>query len=298
MNSPEAPESPTSSAAVTPHPEPANTPWLTIATVVRNDPEALELTLASVAAQDTSVCEHLIIDGGSNDGTAEIAAAWASEHWWVRVVSEPDTGIYNAMNKAIALARGQWLLFLNAGDDFAASDSVALAHTDWLKHNYQWGRYRIQMVDDQREATRPVDDRDLDPILLERADQDPQHQGALMSRAMLLDLGGFDERYPIVADYDLMRRALHAGYRPWEGHRVLTLVDASGVSTGNWRQSIKEVHRVRTAGAGPAQRVAASAQTGKRWTVVAGRRGLRRAATATLGVRRLNRWRGLHTEGA
>lgn len=277
---------------------PQSAPWLTIATVVRNDPMALELTLASVAAQDTSLCEHLIIDGDSTDGTTETAEQWAVAKPWVRVISEPDTGIYNAMNKAVSLARGTSILFLNAGDDFAASDSVALAHRDWLAHRYVWGRYRIQMVDARRRPTRPVDDRPLDATLLERADQDPQHQGAIMTRDMLLDLGGFDERYSIVADYELMRRALAAGYRPWEGHRVLALVDSSGISTGRWRQSVREVHRARTSGAEPSKRLKAMMQTTRRWAVVSTRRGLRHGVDITLGPERLQRWRGLDTEGS
>lgn len=272
-------------------------PWLTVATVVRNDPDALRLTLSSVAEQDTGLLEHLIIDGASTDGTTELAREWAAQRPWVRVISEPDAGIYNAMNKAISAARGSHVLFLNAGDDFAGADAVAAAHADWRAHDYQWGRYLVQMVDGRRRPSRPIDAQSLDPARLERADQDPQHQGAIMARDMLLDLGGFDERYRIVADYDLTRRALAAGYRPWEGSRILTMVDDAGVSTGNWRQSILEVHRVRTAGAAGAARTAAAVQSAKRWATVWTRRSVRRAADATMGGERFNRLRGLDPEG-
>lgn len=272
-------------------------PWLSVATVVRNDPQALQLTLNSVAEQDTSLLEHLIIDGASTDGTTELARDWADPRPWVRVISEPDSGIYNAMNKAIVAARGSHVLFLNAGDDFAATDAVAAAHADWRVHGYQWGRYLVQMVDSQRRPSRPLDDQPLDPVRLERADQDPQHQGAVMARAMLLDLGGFDERYRIVADYDLTRRALAFGYRPWESGRVLTLVDDAGVSTGNWRDSIHEVHQVRTAGAGASARAAAAMQSARRWARVSLRRTARRTADATMGSQRFNRLRGLDSKG-
>lgn len=276
----------------------SDSPWLTVATVVRNDPAALQLTLDSVAAQDTRVLEHLIIDGASTDGTAELARSWAQGRPWVRVISEPDTGIYNAMNKAIVNARGSHILFLNAGDDFADPDAVASAHADWETYRYLWGRYLVQIVDADRRPSRPVDADPLDPIRLERADQDPQHQGAVMARELLLDLGGFDERYRIVADYDLTRRALAAGYRPWESSRILTLVDDAGVSTGNWRASIREVHHVRTAGAGSAVRAAAAFQSAKRWVTVSARRAVRRTADATMGSGRFNRLRGLDSEGS
>ena len=276
----------------------SDSPWLTVATVVRNDPAALQLTLDSVAAQDTRLLEHLIIDGASTDGTAELARSWAQGRPWVRVISEPDTGIYNAMNKAIVNARGSHILFLNAGDDFANPDAVAAAHADWETSRYLWGRYLVQIVDAERRPSRPVDADPLDPIRLERADQDPQHQGAVMARELLLDLGGFDERYRIVADYDLTRRALAAGYRPWESSRILTLVDDAGVSTGNWRASIREVHHVRTAGAGSAVRAAAAFQSAKRWVTVSARRAVRRTADATMGSGRFNRLRGLDSEGS
>lgn len=272
-------------------------PWLTVATVVRNDPAGLQLTLTSVAEQATDLLEHLIIDGASTDGTAECAHRWAAERPWVRVISEPDSGIYNAMNKAISAARGSYVLFLNAGDDFIEADAVATAHAQWCEHRYEWGRYLVQMVDAERRPSRPVDNQALDPVLLERADQDPQHQGAVMSRQMLVDLGGFDERYRIVADYDLTRRALAAGYRPWESQRILTRVDDAGVSTGNWRQSIREVHQVRTAGVGASARAAAAMQSTKRWVTVAVRRTLRRTADATMGSDQFNRLRGLNSEG-
>ena len=275
-----------------------DSPWLTVATVVRNDPAALELTLASVATQDTGLLEHLVVDGASTDGTSELARDWARSRPWVRVISEPDTGIYNAMNKAICAARGSHVLFLNAGDEFADANAVAAAYADWRTHHYQWGRYLVQMVDGGRRPSRPVDHASLDPVRLERADQDPQHQGAVMSRKMLEDLGGFDERYRIVADYDLTRRALAAGYQPWEGRRVLTLVDDAGVSTGNWRESIREVHHVRTAGAGVAARAAAAVQSAKRWGTVSVRRAVRRTANATMGGDRFNRLRGLNSEGS
>lgn len=270
--------------------------WLTVVTVVFNDTDALELTAHSVAQQDTSVLEHLIIDGASTDGTVEAATALADTYPWLRVVSEPDTGIYNAMNKGIRHARGSHVLFLNAGDDFCNADAVRQAHDDWQEHRYQWGRYLVQMVDDQRQPTRPVDTAALDAKRFDRADQDPHHQGAIMSRQLLANLGGFDERYRIVADYELMRRAVLAGYRPWESHRVLTCVDASGLSSTDWQASIREVHAVRTAGAGGWARVAATATSAKRWATVGMRRTAKHVAHAAVGSERLNQLRGLPAE--
>lgn len=271
-------------------------PWITVATVVFNDAPALALTIDSVERQDTTLLEHLIIDGASTDGTAQIAADAAHDRPWMSVVSEPDRGIYHAMNKAISRARGDYVLFLNAGDDFCADDALRLAHGDWSRTHYQWGRYLVQMVDSDRAPTRPVDTRHLDWQRFDRADQDPHHQGAIMSTRMLRELGGFDERFRIVADYELMRRALLAGYQPWESGRVLTCVDAAGVSTSDWQASIREVHHVRTAGAGPRVRVAAALTTSRRMAVVGARRAVRNLVESGIGTAGYHRLRGLTHE--
>ena len=89
-------------------------PKLTIITINYNNLEGLKRTVESVLNQTWQEFEYIVIDGGSNDGSAEYIES-QSEHidYWV---SEPDKGIYNAMNKGIAKARGEYLLFLNSGD--------------------------------------------------------------------------------------------------------------------------------------------------------------------------------------
>ena len=86
----------------------------TVATVTYNAAPELGKTLASVAGQTYPDVEHLIIDGASTDGTREVLSCYGH----LGVVSEPDRGLYDAMNKALRLAAGDYLLFLNAGDTF------------------------------------------------------------------------------------------------------------------------------------------------------------------------------------
>ena len=91
----------------------------TIVTVCYNERHKIEKTIESVIQQRYSNLEYLFIDGASNDGTLEIIQHYAQKDKRIRVISEPDAGIYNAMNKAISIAKGDYINFMNAGDSFA-----------------------------------------------------------------------------------------------------------------------------------------------------------------------------------
>lgn len=97
--------------------------FFSIITVCYNCRAEIEPTIRSVLSQSISDYEYLIIDGASGDGTAEIAKEYADNHSHVSLVSEPDNGIYDAMNKGVRFAKGDYILFMNAGDTFY-SDTV------------------------------------------------------------------------------------------------------------------------------------------------------------------------------
>jgi len=93
---------------------------VSIVTVCYNAVSTVEYTIKSVLSQKYSDYEYIIIDGGSTDGTVEIIKKYSDRlAYWV---SEPDNGIYDAMNKSIKYATGQWVNFMNAGDSFADDD--------------------------------------------------------------------------------------------------------------------------------------------------------------------------------
>ena len=97
-------------------------PLITVITVVLDAKLNLEKTIRSVAEQDYSKLEYIIIDGGSTDGSVEIIQQYSSivSNW----LSEKDKGIYSAMNKGVRMASGEWICFLNAGDIFVDSGIV------------------------------------------------------------------------------------------------------------------------------------------------------------------------------
>lgn len=98
-------------------------PRVTVITVVFNGKEHIEKTIQNVLNQNYSNLEYILIDGGSTDGTLDIIKQYeANITYWI---SEKDRGIYDAMNKGLALASGEWVSFMNAGDVFYTHDSVS-----------------------------------------------------------------------------------------------------------------------------------------------------------------------------
>lgn len=97
-------------------------PKISIITVNYNNLEGLQKTIESVSSQTWQAFEHIIIDGGSTDGTVAFLESKSQQFsYWI---SEPDLGVYHAMNKGIAQAKGKYLLFLNSGDHFYTPNSL------------------------------------------------------------------------------------------------------------------------------------------------------------------------------
>lgn len=105
----------------------AATPRVSIITVTYNAVTLLERTIASVAAQTYPNIEYIVVDGASTDGTLDMIERFAEDEVIERWVSEPDAGIYDAMNKGLGLAKGEYVWFMNAGDTIFEPDTLAKA---------------------------------------------------------------------------------------------------------------------------------------------------------------------------
>lgn len=99
-----------------------NRPLISIITITYNASETLPLTMESIAAQTFKDFEHIIVDGASADDTIMIGRRMGTPN--LRIISEHDNGLYDAMNKGIKLARGRYILFLNSGDKFHDEDTL------------------------------------------------------------------------------------------------------------------------------------------------------------------------------
>lgn len=121
---------------------------ITIVTVVYNDKNNIEKTINSVLNQSYNSKEYIVVDGKSTDGTLEIVKKYADQI--SVIVSEPDRGIYDAMNKAVDLAHNEWIIFMNSGDVFADNDTlknvfnepisknISFIYSDFIVSNDSW----------------------------------------------------------------------------------------------------------------------------------------------------------------
>jgi len=99
-------------------------PLISVITVCYNAEKVIAPTIVSVASQTMRDFEHVIVDGASRDDTITVARRLCREN--IRIFSEPDEGIYDAMNKGLRLARGEYVIFLNAGDTFYDENTLRL----------------------------------------------------------------------------------------------------------------------------------------------------------------------------
>lgn len=181
----------------------ASTPLVTIITVSRNAAATIGETLASVAAQDWPAIEHLVIDGASTDQTMAVveAAARPALSWW----SEADGGLYDAMNKGLARAAGSLTLFLNADDRLARTDAVRLAVERWRATGADCVLGGTLFVDAAGRPGRHYRVTRFRRWWL-RLGAMPPHPSCFVATAALRAANGFDTRYRLAADFDLLGR--------------------------------------------------------------------------------------------
>ena len=117
--------SPSSSANTPPQSPASATPRVSIITVTYNAADLIERTVASVAGQTYPNIEYIVVDGASTDGTLDLIEKYAEQDVISRWVSEPDAGIYDAMNKGLGLAKGEYVWFMNAGDTIFEAETLA-----------------------------------------------------------------------------------------------------------------------------------------------------------------------------
>lgn len=225
----------------------SKSPFLSIITINFNNKEGLAATLQSVFAQTFADFEYIVIDGDSTDGSVELLEQHAAQlDYWV---SEPDAGIYAAMNKGIKAARGNYLLFLNGGDELVASTALQgaverigselrdIIYFNQL-HEMNYGRTRIATF------SRRITFRFMAYSTL-------PHPSTLIRRTLFDEnqVGLYDESHPIASDWKFFLLALfkhEASYRyiPFTlsffryGGISTTMSEKTAAEVRNWRAMV------------------------------------------------------------
>lgn len=220
-----------------------NKPLITIVTVTYNCESEIEDTIQSVLSQDYPNLEYIIIDGASKDNTVSIANKYKDRI--ARIVSEPDKGLYDAMNKAITISNGKWINFLNAGDRYFDSSVISkLFEGIDVDSHYKviYGNTELLMRDGSIVMHKTSTIASLPKIVSQY--QPYTHQAVFYNIDNKKDCK-YDLRYKICADYDVACR-----YYKRYGQKVFLYVPISicqykgydGVSTSpkNKKRSKKE----------------------------------------------------------
>lgn len=213
------------------------TPRISIITICYNAAASIERTLRSVAAQTYPHIEYLIIDGASKDATLQLVAELAPQ---AKVYSEPDKGIYDAMNKGRARATGDYLWYLNAGDALPSADTVAklvAASCASSLPDIIYGDTRLIDSEDRDLGLRRLrPPRELGWRSFERG-MLVCHQAFIVRRSLAPE---YDLRYRFSADVDWCIRAMKEAQSYYFYPEVIALYLNEGTTTANHRASLLE----------------------------------------------------------
>ena len=218
-------------------------PTVSIITVVYNAIEYIETTLCSITDQTWVALEYIIIDGGSTDGTLEIIEKYKSRV--VKLISEPDRGLYDAMNKGLREASGDYVWFINAGDTIPAVDTLERAMRIGSGADVIYGETYLKDASGKILGTRSaLTTRQLPTHLTYKSLRNGMvvsHQSFIVRRSLA---PFYDIDYKISSDIDWMIRCLKKSQICVNPGIILSSFLIGGVSSRNKMQSLRERFRI------------------------------------------------------
>ncbi len=219
----------------------ARTARVSIVTVVLNGAGTIERCLDSVWRQREHVFEHIVVDGGSSDGTVEILERRAAERSdFLSFTSEPDQGIADGFNKGIRRVQGDWVGLLNA-DDWYEDGALATVASYMDREVILHGRMRLH--DPETGASRESGRLDYDPARHFRPlkTMPAQHPTCFVPRPVYQRVGLFNTEFRLAMDYEFLLRTHLAGVEFHYLPEVITNFDVSGVSAQGGNAARREM---------------------------------------------------------
>jgi glycosyltransferase involved in cell wall biosynthesis len=175
---------------------------ISVITINFNNASGLKNTIISVNKQLIHGLEHILIDGGSTD--TSIADIQSHLKYYHTIISEPDEGIYDAMNKGISIAKGEYVLFLNSGDTFASENSLTYFSSFLGQYDILYGDM-LSIVNDELHYTSYPETLSLHYMLSAGL----PHPSTLFRKSLFLDqIGLYDNRYKIIGDWTFFMIAI------------------------------------------------------------------------------------------
>jgi glycosyltransferase involved in cell wall biosynthesis len=216
----------------------SDTPLLTVITAVFNGEQHLEESILSVLNQTYNNVQYIIIDGGSTDGTLDIIRKY--EHRIDYWVSEKDSGIANAWNKALKLTLGQWFVILGA-DDYFWNDSVLDQFVFRLKkfNGISLIKYGdVNYINQKRIVVAPLRGGEFSYNKFTNQGMFFCHQSVFCHHSLIAKIGSFDENYRFAMDYDFILRALKITTPEYMQNFLVAAFRVDGVS-GSYKDILK-----------------------------------------------------------
>ena len=206
-------------------------PLITVIVAVFNGAKTLQQCIDSIAQQTYPNKELIIIDGGSKDGTVDLLEKNRNKFsYWI---SEPDRGIYNAWNKGLAKAQGEWICFLGADDyfwDTTVLERMAV-QLEMLPTNIRVAYGQIMLVSDDGKLPSPLGESWAQLKELFRQFMCIPHVGTMHRRSLFEQHGKFDESFRIAGDYELLLRELKISDAAFIPHIITAGQRLGGIST-------------------------------------------------------------------
>ncbi|YCK83053.1 glycosyltransferase [Arthrobacter sp. D3-18] len=214
---------------------------ISVITIAFNDIEGLKKTIASVKGQSWPEIEHIVIDGGSTDGTSEYLASLDGSIKWV---SEKDDGRYDAMNKGANMATGSLLWFLHSSDIFHSSESASFVAAKFIEDEFEWG-YGLSNIVRESASIGVGGQVPFEHARFLIGGRIIPHQATVFSRKLFWEIGGYDTKFGLTADQlFMMECSIRSLPEVWA--EVLCDFDALGAgSTRNAWAHYKDMIRAR-----------------------------------------------------
>ena len=210
-------------------------PKLSVITIVYNNARDIERTMQSVLGQSYANIEYVVVDGLSNDGTLDIIHKYDNKV--SKLISEKDNGIYDAMNKGLAAATGDYVMFMNSGDQFYDAGTVAAVFASADNADIYYGE--TEMIDDEGQSLGQR--RHKAPAKFTWKDfkygMSISHQAIYVKRTLAEP---YDRKYQLSADIDWIIRAAKKAKTIVNVNRYVAKYLVGGMSKAKHRQSLQE----------------------------------------------------------